>query len=339
MQYRISISVGVLILLLVGVGERGYAHRGTQVWAIPELTEASLAVLDLHDGSVVDWEEVVGQPVLTNADFGAVLGMYGSGPSDSADLSVRVFLGWHRASSRLYLAVERWDDSHINEYVGFRHYTGDARGFMWANDSINFMVDGDHSGGYYWFSDDSCDGPSLEEALKDGVIDRDELISIRHRYLSNRHAQAYSAIAEGPTDQLLAIVKFTPGDCDPDREWILGTELVGIGGGGSPLGSFYHSVIEGYVTLFDSLDTRGVEFSQLSHLAAGRIVGLQIEVIDVDQAPLQLAGVYSVEGVEPRYWTSADAFVDFVLVGAAQGVSAIASGSWAWLKATWQQGR
>ena len=62
---------------------------------------------------------------------------------DPADLDYRIWLGWNGNSNTLHMAMERVDDVYINEYSG-----GDL-GQLWRHDAIEFMVDGDHTGGDY----------------------------------------------------------------------------------------------------------------------------------------------------------------------------------------------
>ena len=52
-------------LLVPGQSHAGEGHR---LCAVPELSAAEAARIDVGDGSVEDWIEVVGEPVLTALD-------------------------------------------------------------------------------------------------------------------------------------------------------------------------------------------------------------------------------------------------------------------------------
>ena len=52
-----------------GLAAPAGAHVGDRIYQICELTDADLAAIDLKDGTVGDWEEVLGEPTLTAVDF------------------------------------------------------------------------------------------------------------------------------------------------------------------------------------------------------------------------------------------------------------------------------
>ena len=133
--------VGLFLSLL----SSAHAHRGDRLYPIFELTDADLALVDLHDGSVGDWESLFGEAAITALDFRASPNF---GPYDPASIDFRIWLAWHGASNRIYVAMERTDDIYINEYNPQRR--GGYYRFMEASDSsLLFAVDGDHSGGRY----------------------------------------------------------------------------------------------------------------------------------------------------------------------------------------------
>ena len=113
-----------LIVILVGTAN---AHLGDTVFPIYELPTADLP--DLHDGTLADWEEVLPAASLDQHYF---LSYGGIGVIDASNLAWRVFLAWHLASQRIYMAIERLDDVYV---AGL--------------DGTQLRLDGDHSGGQY----------------------------------------------------------------------------------------------------------------------------------------------------------------------------------------------
>ncbi|MCC7264297.1 MAG: hypothetical protein IT369_17440, partial [Candidatus Latescibacteria bacterium] len=104
----------MVVLLLLLAPARGQAQQTGPV-LIPELTDEDLARIDLHDGSVQDWLQVVGEPTLRPADMS--ISVYPSRQyHDPGDLDFRIWLGWHGASNRFYVALERADDIHVNRF-------------------------------------------------------------------------------------------------------------------------------------------------------------------------------------------------------------------------------
>lgn len=145
-----------------------FAHTGDFVYRIIELTDSQQAQIDVHDGSVEDWRDIVGDPTLTALDFGTG---YLWGEYNPISFDFQIWLAWHRQTSRIYVAMEQIDDDYINEFV---------RGweFMEQHDSfMSLAVDGDHSGGLY--RPQTIVSTELEEY--DGL---------------DRHAQQYSVLGE-----------------------------------------------------------------------------------------------------------------------------------------------
>jgi hypothetical protein len=168
----------LLALLAVGltcgfVGSAS-AHIGEQVYLVFEIPDADLADIDLRDVSIADWEDVVGDAPLAATDFFADPTVGEGAQYDPADLDYRIWLGWNSNSSHLYMAMERVDNVYINEYAG------GALGELWRHDAIEFMVDGDHSGGDYTGSADE-NWTEEEQQLN-----------------NNRSAQQFVAIADAP---------------------------------------------------------------------------------------------------------------------------------------------
>ena len=114
------------------------AHVGDRVYPIPELTDEMLAQIDLKDGSVDEWSELVGEPAMTPLDFKED---FNGQDYDPADLDFRVWLAWHDTLERLYLAAVLSDDE-----LGALPDPSDPS-LLRSYDSISMAVDGDHSGG------------------------------------------------------------------------------------------------------------------------------------------------------------------------------------------------
>lgn len=116
----------VAVLLTAAVVDPASAHLGDIIFPIYELPTSDLP--DLHDGTLEDWEEVLPAASLDQHYFVSYGGL---GTIDPSDLAWRVFLAWHGASQRIYMAVERLDDVYI------------------MGEGTQLRVDGDHSGGQY----------------------------------------------------------------------------------------------------------------------------------------------------------------------------------------------
>ena len=139
----------VVALCIMGVTLRLNAHVGDVVYPFTEITDEMLEMMDLTDGSIEDWETMMGEPTLNLLGFtrlehvprdggGVTLAL---ASRDPADWDVRVWLGWHRGTGRLYVAAQVSDD----RFVG--GFDGEQTGSRCAYDCIALYIDGDHSGG------------------------------------------------------------------------------------------------------------------------------------------------------------------------------------------------
>jgi hypothetical protein len=291
--------------LLVGLTSAAHAHVGHQVFPISELTDTDLAQIDLKDGSVEEWQNIIGEPSLTALDF-SIDSQIGDGPSyDSWDLDFRVWLGWHQATSRIYVAIESSDNVYVNQYQGL-----DAFPVMISYDSVQFMVDGDHSGGEYGFFRDEF---STEEEWSQ---------------VYQAQAQQYFAIARAPDSRYINLLYFD--------DWY--TLPPYVEGGGGVLGEAPTiSIIEFYVTPFDRLVKNSQEETKISVLYPGKVIGFSILIGDFDTAPQEIHGSYRLPPQNRAIFT-ADLFADGVLVGAdgavpeVPAVSEVEEDSWGWIK-------
>lgn len=278
------------------------AHLGEIVYPIYELPTSELP--DLHDGSLEDWDAVLPNASLTHNDFRFWHGL--AGAIDPADLAVRAFLAWHYESQRVYVAIERLDDVLLP--------SGTC-----CDAGTQFAVDGDHSGGQYWFHGDAYTETEL-----------------RQRNFSQ--AQSYTAYPENLydgrlllTDQLLTWMTQPPwGDCGG---WQIG-ESPNLSG------------VEFFVTPWDGLVYDDPGRSRRSVLEPGRIIGFQLIASDGDE-PNRASGSYTlavptVEGFEGggdfSHTMFAENFVDGELVPChyadCSGAStSVRPSSWARIKA------
>ena len=162
----IAVGAAGLLLGLISVSE---AQRAERVFPIFELTDEDVALMDVTDGSIEDWLEVVGEPSLTALNFEAESRL---DPYDPLDLDFRIWLAWHGATHHLYVAMERADDLYVNEYLQ-EDLNMPGETMLRHDSSMALVVDGDHSGGkYFYFS---------------GQADSEE----ERRLLHNQQAQLY----------------------------------------------------------------------------------------------------------------------------------------------------
>ena len=245
------IAVGVAGLLL-GLVSSSRAQQSERVYPIFELTDEDVALIAIKDGHIDDWEEVVGEPTVTALDFRPNPRF---APYDPVDMDFRIWLGWHDATNRIYVAMQRSDDIYINEYSQDSFY-------MVINDSyIDFAVDGDRSGGQF---------------VNFLGLDEDE-----YRRLSCRDAQPYDAIAEAFDNAPQVVITPLLQSWVGGEDWFYRPPYA-EGGGGVAGENPTISVTEFYVTAFDRLVWNSEEESVVSELYRGKIIGFSIMIIDMD---------------------------------------------------------
>ena len=283
------------------------AHVGERLYPISYLSEEALAALDQDDASVEDWVEAVGEPTLTPLDFDL-----DSGPHvlydqyDPSNLDFRIWLGWGR-NGKIHVAGQFADNLYFNEFDNSRAKTF---GFF---DSITLMVDGDHTGGQYWF--EIPHGEEIEGPLE-----------------TNMQAQFYQAISRAPEGPLVDL-PWTR--LEVDEWWMVHPPFAR--GGGAVLGenpTFWS--VEFYVTCFDRLNHLSSEDSEVSQLSGGKIIGFDIYVLDFDNDS-ELALYYlGRPDASDRIPDDASALLDGVLLGPGieSGETAVQSVSWGRIKAS-----
>lgn len=321
-----------LILILAGcfavaLSSKAGAHIGTKVYPMYELATSDLP--DIRDNSISDWEDVLPGASLDQNEFAPLNVAEGAG-INTADLAYQVFFAWNSASQHVYMAIRRVDDKYVNTYAG------GSLTDLWRYDSIEFMMDGDHSGGAY-------------NGFDANIYSAEEI-----KLLSNFQAQQYVAIAESPDGRQL-------GYQGSGQDWVTVPPWADAGGyaeGESPS----TSVIEMYVTAWDELNWQGPALSKRSTLAGNKVVGFQISVPDFDtvcegcaapvtvtnsdgtqttSVPSSYHGFHTLSG-QPNTWRLAENFVDGQLIPCKTGdcgaapITAVETDSWGRIKASFK---
>ena len=300
----------LLLLLLAG---SALAHAGGRVYPIPYLTDEMLADVQLDDGSVDEWYDLVGEPTMTLLDFADE--MWGS-VLDPADLDFRIWLAWHDEPARIYLAFAAADDLYKNVYVPGSDEVDNS---MILQDNIFLGIDADHSGGEGW----------------DATSDALEVYGQTQVYFAIPYASS------GPTLEDSGLTARTG-----TFAWTVFppySEAGGGTGGENPV----ISVIELYVTPFDRFgDWDDPEGSEISYLSLGKVIGFAIVVNDWDPPDLVIA--WTPEAMEPTSEESppsfhvldrrGDAFIDGILLSSEpagpENGSAVEPVSWGRIKAS-----
>jgi len=292
---RCLIRSSMLVLFLV-FATGASAHIGEKVFLIFEIADADLGDIEF-DGNIEDWEDAVGPPSLLPADMFSDPGVGDGAAYDPADMDYRVWLAWNQTGNHLYFAMDRLDNIYVNEYAG-----GNP-GSVWQQDSLEFMVDGDHSGGSYNRNNEDL---TAEEKT-------------RH---FNAQAQKYNFTFDDPEERYGGY----PGPAD----WA--NRVPFLSAFGQSVGSDPTlSVLEFYVTPFDDLVENEGD-SRVSPLFPGKVIGLQIAVVDRD-APGEYRSYQTLSG-QPGTFRFAERFVDARLIGAGGEGTAVKNNSWARIKAS-----
>lgn len=292
--------MSAVILLLVAVlalPSESTAHAGGAIWPIYEIPTADLP--DLSDGSLEDWEAVLPNASLTHEAFQPA---FDSRPLDPESLVWRVFLGWHFESQRIYVAVERLDDDYVT-------VAKDTFGV----ERMDFMVDGDHSGGQFSY-------------FLDGVSEEDQ------RRLHHVQAQQYMVRSDPHPGEIYI---WNPGlrtSWPTQAPW---TEIGAVIEGERPA----RSIVEFSITPWDHMDFDGAADSRRSVLRPGNIVGFAMTMSDVDDYDSRTIHGFTLGPAASASSTSADAFLDGELIPchvadcSRARPSAVVNDSWGRIKA------
>ena len=301
MQYQ-SFRVAFLTLLVSAALDAQWSDR---LYPFRELTDEMRARIDLRDGSVEDWSEVLGEPTLTPLDFATP-------PSypeyDPSSFDFRIWLAWHDAGNHLFVAAEIVDDIHVDE--------DPRRASPWppTEATVYFLVDGDRSGGT--------------------VVETDEHNSVIQD-ITMGQAQRYRATAEnhekGSNVFLEWVSIFSP--------WV--HQVPYADGGGRVLDShpvFY--VVEFYVTAFDRLIWDTPEHSVVSELFAGKMIEFAMGLQDTDTDPSDPDRIHDLFGPDASRDRSlintSDRWAQGIILGEDRGTggTAIERTTWARIKAS-----
>ena len=309
-----SFALGLLVgsALWAGLSARAEAHVGGRVFPIPELTDEMLEQIQLDDGSVAEWFDLVDEPTMSLVDFR----WYGHIP-DPSDLDFRIWLAWHDEPDRLYVAFTASDDAHLI-------YDGDTEYYLGEPELI-LAIDGDHSGGgsglESWEAGDYWWNAQQYGAIARTADGRTALFG----HLKTGLSGGYTT-----TNRYDSWMFFPPyGDAGGDVVW------------GNPI----IRVIELYVTPYDGwqgIDSRP-EDVVVSDLTAGEVIGFAILVGERDDEYSR--GTLTPEAVQTEdpeldilSHYRADVYLDGLLLPAtAAGPvedSAVESVSWGRIKAS-----
>ena len=319
-EKRCSASLFLLLLLAVsaGLSAQAGAHSGGRVFPIAYLSDEMLEQIQLDDGSINEWFELIGEPAMTLLDFSSQNDFEALDPSD---LDFRIWLGWHDDPDRLYVAFVSSDDVYTNNH-DYEAIRGSLRDLIHLYDSITLAIDGDHSGGR------GCPYNCQMEDLR-------EVRSRNQRYEAIARTVSGSTLDDSSTRYITEEIAWTV------------LPPYGQGGGGVAGEAPVISVIEFYVTPFDRFEPDDPEGSVVSDLAAGQVIGFAIMVNDWDS--------FDRDNGDTSYWVPeamnrgdaddrqheidagwADLFLDGILLPAGAGPedTAVESVSWGRIKAS-----
>lgn len=309
------------MLLIAGAttafSSSAHGHQGDRVYPILEVTEE--AGIDLKDGSVDDWSELLGEPTFTALDFTAFDSF---GPDaepkayDTSSLDFRIWLGWSSNPARLYLAGIFSDDVFVGP---------DSEHHGWAigghQDHMFLYVDGDHDG-----------APSLGPNDRTwGLNDDSDQFDM--------YAQNYHAFSIPPDGKHVSLPWLEIWDDPPWWSY----PPYGDGGGSVSGENPVFWVVEFYVTPFDMLIRKEPENSVVSDLFPGKTIGFQLDVWDFDDNEIRLEFDVAEVFVLGDYSAisdaggDADTWLDCILIGDDSTFdpgSVVKTDSWAMIKAS-----
>ena len=301
MKNLLTVALATLALLLHP--DPGSSQVPDRVYPFTELSDEDVARLDLRDGTIFDWLDIVGEPSLTALDF-FTDPQYSS--YDPSSFDFRVWLAWHDATNHLYVAVQSTDDIYINEYE--RYGDGFTRHIGVHDSYVFFFVDGDRSGGE-WIAKVAA---SEEENLD----------------VLNVQAQGYFAIA---------------GNYDNDSNLELLWRLVdqshasgfllppyADGGGGCASEQPVICAVEFYVTAFDRFAWDNPGDSEVSDLFPGKVIGFGIVLGDVEPTiRSEPKSAFALSPFSENRWDSST-WSEGLLVGAGGSMEATAARDITW---------
>ena len=309
---RILLTLFVVGLLLSWVCPT-YAHRGDRSYPFFELTDQDLAAIDVHDGSIAEWFDLLGDPTLTALD------LHASNFYDPADFDFRIWLAWHDATNRIYVAMEQADDIYFNEYDQTNKSQTHFGSYAYLYDSsIILHLDADHSGG-------------SAGANTFGGIDAEGALDFAGQ------SQSFTGIGSADGGPHVSNFFLQSG---PRKfgDWY--TLPPYAEGGGVHFGENPTiSVTEFYVTPFDWMIWDNEQESTVSDLYPGKVIGISITVTDWDASSDNDSGNwFTIPGVASSFSLRTDNFADGVLLSPGGTLpeeedTAVENDSWARIKA------
>ena len=290
--------------LLLWLPASAAGHVGERLYPIPFLSDEMLAEVQLQDGSIQEWYELLGEPAMTSLDFRESVE---GGTPDPASLELRIWLAWHDDPARFYVAFLAADDVYKNTHDP----SVDSLQFFEDNDRIELAIDGDHSGGV------GCRFSNC--STEDGWADYAEA------HGQTQYYRAIARTASGPT--LAGMVNWQ------------GLPPHGEGGGGVVGEAPVVSVIELFVAPFDSWEN-GWDSAQnnvISGLTPGQVIGFAMVVYDHDPPQEYYEVEYWVpEGVDwlDLLFVRGDGLLDGILLPVEPEVTAVEGSTWGRIKAS-----
>ena len=252
---RNTLLIQTVLVLFPGLAIQAGAHVGDRLYPIAYLSDQMLAGIQLDDGQIQEWVDLLGEPTLTLLDFTEE---FQGSPLDPTDLDFRIWLAWHDEPARLYVAFVASDDAYKNTH----DYDSSKvnRRTVYMNDSITLAIDGDHSGGA-------------------GISNGDPMERLIEVHGQTQFYAAVSHTASGPTlsDVVYRVQTGT-------LSWTTFPPYAESGGGVAGEAPVIW-VVELYVTPFDRWGEEswhGPAGSAVSRFSAGGVIGFTILVNDHD---------------------------------------------------------
>ena len=256
------------------------------------------------DGDLSDWD-IVGDSytILTGQFYDLVNPEVEAG--DSEDFSVRLMVGWNKASNRIYVAAQVRDDIHqVDRPVG------SAAVRIFQDDAMELFIDADHSGGQFANFTDL----SSEEQLRRNGAEANHFVLAGpppdEDVFVNFSAAAWYALEDGPFTQ--AVVEYT------------GT-----------MGAVGVTNYEVMLVPFDRVDMNAA-FQSIEHdLREEEIIGFNVEFNDFDANSELFDAKWSLSG-QLNSFRFSERFADLILMPI-EGIfqaTIVEANSWGRIKAS-----
>ena len=100
----------LILGLVMGFSSNASAHIGDTVYLFFEIADEDLEEFDFTDGTIEEWEEIVGEPSLLPGNFIFSETVGDGAQYDPADMDFRIWLGWNASTDRFYYGVWRSDN-------------------------------------------------------------------------------------------------------------------------------------------------------------------------------------------------------------------------------------